>query len=287
MLLMSFRSAVDKLALLLKTRSEVNYHEAEQLLIAVCDVSRTQIYTDNRALITATQWTLLHQLAQRRQQGCPLAYLLGSQYFDDLHLAINRHTLIPRPDSEILLQTALRLGSAEHLRVADLGTGSGALGLAMAYHRPKWQVWLTDRCQQALEVARYNAANLSLQEVHFAQGHWGEALPGGLWDLWVSNPPYVSSDDPHLKDLALQFEPKHALISGPDGLNAIRVLVLQARRYLKTGGWLILEHGAAQASSVRRSLMQSGFIQVATECDSAGWERVSYGQWSNNSFSDR
>jgi release factor glutamine methyltransferase len=213
-------------------------------------------------------------LCRRRADGEPVAYLTGCKEFFGLTLQVDARVLDPRADTETLVEWALELIDGP-MRVADLGTGSGAIALALQSQRPATQVIAVDASAAALEVARANATRLGLP-VTFRQGSWldGDAT---RYDLIVSNPPYVAATDPHLA--ALRHEPPQALASGPDGLADIREIIRQAPGCLEPGGWLLLEHGHDQAQAVRSLLAARGFAQVASRKDLAGIERCSGGQW--------
>jgi len=213
-------------------------------------------------------------LCRRRADGEPVAYLTGCKEFFGLTLQVDARVLDPRADTETLVERALELIDGP-MRVADLGTGSGAIALALQSQRPATQVIAVDASAAALEVARANATRLGLP-VTFRQGSWldGDAT---RYDLIVSNPPYVAATDPHLA--ALRHEPPQALASGPDGLADIREIIRQAPGCLEPGGWLLLEHGHDQAQAVRSLLAARGFAQVASRKDLAGIERCSGGQW--------
>ena len=213
-------------------------------------------------------------LTRRRAAGTPLAYLTGQREFYGLTLQVDARVLDPRPDTETLVDWAL-----EHLApqgsVVDLGTGSGAIALALKNQRPAARVEAVDTSPEALAVAQANAQRLAL-DVVFQYGNWLEGLQR-KFDLIVSNPPYITEDDPHLENLG--HEPLLALTSGPDGLDAIRTIVTQAPPRLQPGGWLLLEHGWNQAAAVRALLAQAGFSHVQSRRDLAGIERCSGGQW--------
>lgn len=227
---------------------------------------------DTDALEEETQMRFI-QLSRRRAAGVPLAYLTGTREFHGLPLQVDARVLDPRPDTETLVDWALELlppsGS-----VIDLGTGSGAIALALRHARPDAQVSAVDASADALAVARANAQNLKL-DVRFQQGDWLAGIDG-RFDLIVSNPPYIAEGDPHLDQLS--HEPAVALTSGPDGLGAIRTIVAQAPQRLLPGGWLLLEHGWDQADAVRLRLRQAGFTDVQSRCDLAGIERCSGGR---------
>lgn len=223
---------------------------------------------------------LLEQLAQRRLAGEPLAYLTGQKEFYGLTLQVNPHVLVPRPDTETLVQWALDVlaTSADPAgNVLDLGTGSGAIALAIKAQRPALTVHAIDASESALALAQANAQRLELK-INFSQGNWFAGLPDTTlrFICVVSNPPYIAEEDPHLA--ALTHEPQHALTSGIDGLDDIRHIIARAPGYLEPGGWLLLEHGYNQASVVRDILQQHGFVQIRSRCDLAGIERCSGGQ---------
>lgn len=220
----------------------------------------------------------LDGLVARRRAGEPMAYLRGEQEFFGLSLRVDARVLVPRPDTETLVEWALSLAPElpSNARVADLGTGSGAIALALRSRRPGWHITATDASADALAVASANADRLGLP-LRWAEGAWLDALPGEQFDLLVSNPPYIAEGDPHLS--ALGHEPGSALTAGPDGLADIRILVDQASRSLVPGGWLLLEHGHDQAGAVRALLGAAGFEQVGSRNDIAAIARCSGGRW--------
>lgn len=220
----------------------------------------------------------LEALVQRRQRGEPMAYLRGDQEFFGLTLSVDPRVLVPRPDTETLVVWALEVldGLSGPARVLDLGTGSGAIALAIQSQRPAATVSATDASDGALAVARANADRLGLA-VDFHTGHWLSAVPGQRFDLIVSNPPYIAGGDPHLN--ALGHEPGSALTAGADGLDDLRAIVGAAPEALHPGGWLLLEHGHDQAPAVRALLQAAGFEQVGSRTDLAGIGRCSGGQW--------
>ncbi len=215
----------------------------------------------------------------RRAAGEPLAYLLGEKEFHGLPLRVTPAVLVPRPDTETLVDWGLdRLRDLPvDARVIDLGTGSGAIALALRHACPGIGLWAVDASAEALAVARDNATRLGLA-VEFRQGHWWDAVAGEApFHLALSNPPYIAEGDPHLP--ALQHEPRQALTSGPDGLDALRHLICHAASHLLPGGWLLLEHGYDQAEAVRDSLAQRGFQAIETRLDTAGIPRCTGGMW--------
>ena len=216
-------------------------------------------------------------LCQRRAAGEPVAYLTGRKEFYGLALQVDARVLDPRPDTETLVDWALELiAPLPAPRLADLGTGSGAIALALQSQRPTAQVLAVDASSDALAVAQANATRLGLR-VHFRQGDWMAGLEGLVFDAIVSNPPYIAAEDPHLA--ALTHEPLQALASGADGLEDIRTIVAQAPAHLVAGGWLLLEHGYDQAEAVRDLLRAAGFGAVSSRQDLAGIERCSGGRW--------
>lgn len=225
----------------------------------------------------AARW---QTLLQRRQAGEPVAYLTGEKEFGGLTLQVDARVLVPRPDTEALVEWALETlppsGGAESPRLLDLGTGSGAIALTIASRRPDAQVTATDASTDALTVAEANARRLSLP-LRFAHGAWLAAVPGERFDVIASNPPYIAEGDPHL--VALGHEPLTALTAGSDGLDDIRQIVAQAPHALRPCGWLLLEHGHDQARAVRELLVSQGFEAVSSRQDLAGIERCSGGRW--------
>ena len=213
-----------------------------------------------------------------RQRGMPVAYLTGRREFWSLPLKVNEHTLIPRPETETLVQWALELSLPAAAAVLDLGTGSGAIALALASERPQWGVTAVDRSVEALQVARDNSRQLGLSEVCWLRSDWYTGLAGARFDLLVSNPPYVEPADPHLEAGDLRFEPSSALVAGAGGLADLASIVDGAADHLHPGGWLLLEHGFGQGPAVRRLLVEAGFSEVATRQDIGGQDRVSGGR---------
>lgn len=220
------------------------------------------------------------QLLARREAGEPVAHLTGARGFWSLELKVTADTLIPRPETELLVETALtRLDCARPARVADLGTGSGAIALALADECPAWRVTAVEASGGALAVARENGRRLGLAErVQVVAGSWFEPLSGQRFDLVVSNPPYVGVYEPELAEGDVRFEPRTALAAGRDGLDDLRVIVGQAPGYLVAGGWLMVEHGFQQGAAARRLFLGAGFSGVETLRDLAGHERVTVGR---------
>jgi release factor glutamine methyltransferase len=250
--------------------------EAGVLLAHVLEVPRTRISSHPEAPVTQVQAATYRSLLLRRAAGEPLAYLTGRREFWSLELAISPEVLVPRPETELLVERALALGPAASARVADLGTGSGAIALALARERPHWHVIATDLSSAGLAVARANAAALGLTHIEFRLGDWYAPLAGERFDLLLSNPPYVAADDPALE--ALRHEPRLALTPGKDAFAALRALARGAAQHLAARGWLLLEHGATQAAELRAALVLAGLRHVRSHRDLAGHERMTEGQ---------
>ncbi len=254
--------------------------EAEVLLLHVLGQPRAWLYAHADDELPSPQHEGFERLVQRRRAGEPVAYLTGTREFWSLALRVTAATLIPRADTERLVELALeRLPPATPLRVADLGTGSGAIALALASERPQVRVVATDASAAALAVARQNAELNKISNVEFAEGSWLTAAAQQRFDLIVSNPPYIAADDAHLQQGDLRFEPHSALAAGADGLDDIRLIVAAAGSHLQDGAWLLLEHGFDQGGAVRALLEAAGFANVATWQDLCGLDRVSGGRW--------
>ena len=253
--------------------------DAELLLAHVLQKTRTWLHTWPEYELSAEQTQEFEQLVARRVVGEPVAHLLAQQEFWSLDLIVTADTLIPRPETERLVELALeRIPPTAAWRIADLGTGTGAIALALAKERPACSVIATDQSAAALAVAEDNARNNRLHNVTFRRGNWFEALQDEApFDLIVSNPPYIKETDPHLLQGDVRFEPTTALTAGPDGLTDLQHLIDQALPHLKPGGWLLLEHGYDQGEAVVQLLQEAGFVQVSDYPDLAGLPRVATG----------
>jgi release factor glutamine methyltransferase len=219
------------------------------------------------------------QLLERREQGEPVAYLLGERGFWTLDLAVSPATLIPRPETELLVEKALALlAGNDRAKVLDLGTGTGAIALALASEQPQWQLLACDVEPAAVALAQRNSQQLGLSRVEIIQSNWFDAIKQSDFDLIVSNPPYIDPADPHLSQGDVRFEPRSALVAGNHGMADIECIISTAGQYLKSAGWLLLEHGYDQGEACRQCLQQAGFSQVFTEQDLAGKDRISGGQ---------
>lgn len=253
--------------------------DAELLLAAALGKPRSYLRTWPERELDADQLGLFRSHLQRRRQGEPVAYILGHQGFWSLDLEVAPHTLIPRPDTELLVETALALLPATPLAALDLGTGTGAIALALASERPGWQVTGVDRVEDAVALAERNRQRLQLDNVRFLHSHWFSALAGQRFGLILSNPPYIRADDRHLDQGDVRFEPSSALVAGADGLDDIRAIIQAAPQYLLAGGWLLLEHGFDQAEAVRELLATAGFSEAHSRRDLGGHERISLGRF--------
>ena len=257
--------------------------DAELLLASVLACNRSYLFTWPEKLLTSAQQHQFETLINRRAGGEPIAYLLGKKEFWSLTLEVNASTLIPRPETELLVEMALHKLPKTSIRVIDLGTGTGAIALALAKERPQWQIIACDKTVEIIELARRNAAALALPNVSCVQSDWfdnlcvdNNALQG--FDLVISNPPYIDADDEHLSAGDVRFEPRSALVAARQGLADIEHISRQARHYLNRGGWLMLEHGYAQAAAVRELLQTLNYADIETVRDLVGHERVTMGR---------
>jgi release factor glutamine methyltransferase len=255
--------------------------DGEKLLCHALGVNRSYVYANPERVPPQARQQDFLRLVHERVRGTPIAYLTGKRSFWSLELMVNENVLIPRPETELLVETALRLLPAGIVqRVADLGSGSGAIALALARERPMWEVHATELSAPALRVAQENARCNSMGQIHFHLGSWTEPLQG-KFDLIVSNPPYVAEDDAHLLQGDCRFEPRMALTPGGDGLEAFRQIAKESRTLLSNGGWLLFEHGWDQGPAVSAILRAAGYEDISTLRDLAGIERVSYGRVRN------
>jgi release factor glutamine methyltransferase len=252
--------------------------DAELLLAAALGKSRSYLHTWPERIVPTEAAVAFAGFLQRRRDGEPVAYILGQQGFWKIDLEVAPHTLIPRPETELLVEAALQLLAATPAQVLDLGTGTGAIALALASERPVWQVTAVDRVAEAVALAERNRERLHLANARVMESHWFSALAGERFDLIVSNPPYIAAADPHLSAGDVRFEPASALVAGADGLDDLRLIINQAPEHLNAGGWLLLEHGYDQAGAVRELLTRHGFEQVQSRQDLGGHERISLGR---------
>lgn len=253
--------------------------DAEYLLSHYLGKPRSWLYAHSDLQLKPEQLIEIQQLITRRQQGVPVAYITGRRGFWSFDLQVTPDTLIPRPETELLVELVLAFihpNSAS--RVLDLGTGTGAIALVVAHERPNAHVLAVDYSEAALAVARSNATELKIRNIEFIQSDWFDALAMRRFDVIASNPPYIESNDVHLSQGDLRFEPKSALASGSDGLEAIRIIIAGAKNHLNDNAWLLIEHGWNQGEAIRNLFAQSGFKEVTTEQDLAKCDRVTMGQ---------
>jgi release factor glutamine methyltransferase len=253
--------------------------DAELLLAAALGKPRSFLHTWPERIVSSEAALTFAAYLQRRSTGEPVAYILGQQGFWKLDLDVAPHTLIPRPETEMLVEAALELVPAfAPTRVLDLGTGTGAIALALASERPVWQVTAVDRVLEAVALAERNRQRLHLDNAKVLSSHWFSALEGQRFDLIISNPPYIAAEDPHLASGDVRFEPNSALVAGADGLDDLRMIVAQAPAYLNGDGWLLLEHGYDQGAAVRDLLSGQGFEKIQTRRDLGDHERITFGR---------
>lgn len=252
--------------------------EAELLLAHALKKTRSYLLAHPECRLDPVQLKQWHHYLSRRCEKEPLAYIIGSKEFWSFVLQVTPDTLIPRPESELLIEIAIKLFPDRQCaaKAADLGTGSGALAIALASERPHFVLVATDKSEAALRIAESNAQALGIQNVHFYQGEWCAALPDTNFDLILSNPPYLAETEWHAYAADLAFEPQNALLSGENGLDALAHLCRVAQRYLRPGGYFLLEHGYQQGQAVRELMRTEHYIDICTERDLNGLERVTY-----------
>ena len=250
------------------------------LLAHALERDKTYLYTWPDRELTAAQQQVFKSLLAQRQKGVPIAYLVGEKEFWSLPIKVSSDTLIPRPDTELLVQLGLELFASDSPRtIADLGTGTGAIALALAHERSRWQVLGADISPQIVALAEQNRVAFQLMNLRFVVSDWCSALPKQAFDLILGNPPYIAADDPHLLCGDVRFEPKTALVSEEDGLHDIKCIATQAKDHLKLQGFLLLEHGCQQAQAVREILSAVGYSNMKTFQDLAGLDRATQCQW--------
>lgn len=258
--------------------SETPRLDAELLLNHVSGLSRSSFRAFPEREVDAPLAAEFESLVAQRIEGMPVAYLLGHQEFWSLPFKVSSSTLIPRPDTECLVEQALALSLPDDAKVLDMGTGTGAIALALASEQPNWLITACDLQEDAIALAQANARELRLP-VNVFQSSWFTGLPTDRFDLIVSNPPYIASDDDHLGEGDVRFEPASALVAGADGLDDIRQIVSEAPAWLNNNGWLLLEHGFDQASAVQALFSERGFTQIESRKDYGSNDRMTLGQW--------
>lgn len=247
--------------------------DLEILISLVLNKPRAFLYSHPETILTQEQKNRLTQLIKRRQTGEPIAYITGTKEFWSLELIVNSSVLIPRPETEMLVELALEKITNKTAVIADLGTGSGAIALALAKEKLNWQIIATDFSQPALDTAKYNAKKLQLSNIKFYAGNWCAALPNIKFDLIISNPPYIAKDHPALLTEDIKFEPQSALVSN-NGLFDLTQIIIQAKNKLKPGGWLMLEHGYDQSLAVQDLLRYYQYKNIMPYKDMAHINRV-------------
>lgn len=263
--------------------------DVELLLAWVLQKNRTFLFTWPETLLSEAQQLQFDSAFQRRLQGEPVAHILGEREFWSLPISVNATTLIPRPDTELLVATALEIFADDDKnrprQLLDLGTGTGAIALALASEKPGWQCVGVDRVADAVALAEFNRNKLSLPNAHFLQSNWFEAIAAeangdsSAFDIIVSNPPYIDPQDPHLQQGDVRFEPLSALVAEQQGLADIQFIIEQSPAFLRPGGWLLIEHGYDQGDAARALFTARGFQHCETRKDYGGNDRVTLGQW--------
>ncbi|MFP9430773.1 peptide chain release factor N(5)-glutamine methyltransferase [Enterobacter sp. LM3] len=262
------------------SESESPKRDAEILLEYVTGKTRTYLLAFGETVLTAEQETQLTALLARRKTGEPVAHLVGEREFWSLPLFVSPATLIPRPDTECLVEQALARLPANYCRILDLGTGTGAIALALASERPDCDVTAVDVMPDAVALAQRNVEHLGFRNVTVLQSSWFSALENRAFEMIVSNPPYIDEHDPHLAQGDVRFEPLTALVAANEGLADLDHIVTTSRQHLLPGGWLLVEHGWTQGEAVRALFTQAGYAAVETCRDYGGNDRLTLGQWS-------
>ena len=258
--------------------------EVERLLCEVIEVDRAWLRTHPEYILSSKQKSQYSEFKARRERGEPISYIIGRQGFWTLELKVNENVLIPRPESELIIEIALELPLKENSLVLDLGTGSGALALALASEKSKWNIIGTDIYDTSLQMAEANRNEIALENVIFIKSNWFDDLPKDSkltrkYDLVVSNPPYLDKRDPHLQEGDLRFEPKNALVSLDFGLADIKKIIYSSIDFLAVNGWLVVEHGFDQGYAVRSFFQAAKFVDCRTVRDLNNLERVTLGRF--------
>jgi len=264
----------------LKSCSDSARLDADIILSFALDIPRTRFITQADTPVSDSQFDTIQDLITKRKSGLPVSYITGTQGFWDLELIVNEHTLIPRPETELLVEFALAIYPKDKpIKVIDLGTGTGAIAIAIAKSCPNWHVMACEKSESALNVARTNIKKYELENTELIKSDWFSAVDAERsFDLIISNPPYISNQDPHLTQGDVKFEPITALSAGPEGLDDIRQIVKTAKEYLNEHGWLIVEHGYDQGDAVKALFAEQGYHTIQQGLDLNGHTRMTYGQ---------
>ncbi|TMP02821.1 peptide chain release factor N(5)-glutamine methyltransferase [Pseudoalteromonas sp. S3178] len=264
---------------LLASSSESAKLDAQVLLLHILQKPRSYLFTWPEHALSNEQQSQFNVLLQRRLKGEPVAHITGLREFWSLSLEVNATTLIPRPDTETLVECALNMAMPDTAKVLDLGTGTGAIALALGSEMPNWQIVAVDRVTEAVALANKNQQRLGINNVHVKQSNWFSALQGERFNLIVTNPPYIEQDDIHLNQGDVRFEPLSALVADDAGMSDIKQIITQSRDYLLSSGYLLIEHGFEQAEAVRHLFKEMAFINIKTVKDFGNNDRVTLAQW--------
>jgi release factor glutamine methyltransferase len=279
----TIKDALEQAYKTLKSHSDSASIDAQILLGHCLDCTRTYLYTWPDKLITPQQSECFNNLLKQRLQGEPVAYITGEKAFWNMDLKVSAATLIPRPETELLVETALSLISPNKAAsILELGTGSAAIALALAHEHPDCQITAVELSPEACAIAQQNIQNYSKGNVQLLAGHWFTPVEHQRFDLIISNPPYVADNDPHLLQGDVRYEPSMALSAGTDGLDEIRHIISEAQHFLNDSGWLLLEHGYNQANAVEELFLLHNYISIKQYKDHAGHFRVSVAQVNGN-----
>lgn len=276
--MIDIKSALRNASLRLAKSSPTPQLDAEILLLHIIQKNRAFLYAHSEQVLEAHIIQAFEHLVLKRLEGIPIAYLTNEREFWSLPLYVTSDTLIPRPETELLVELALcYLGERPACSVLELGTGTGAISVALATEKPEWNILATDLSKQALLVAQKNIKQHHVKNITLLESNWFEAIPNQTFDLIISNPPYLSEQDPHQHEGDLRFEPKQALVSGEEGLDDLKHIIKQSRQYLSSGGLLLVEHGYNQGQAVTDAFLRDNYRKVKCLQDTAGLDRVSTG----------
>ena len=276
---LTVENAITTGANLLASSSDSAKLDAQVLLLNILQKPRSYLFTWPEKQLTDEQYQAFQRACERRLQGEPVSHITGCREFWSLQLEVNPTTLIPRPDTETLVELALECEVPKNAKVLDLGTGTGAIALALGSEMPTWDIIAVDRIDDAVALAKRNQERLAINNVCVEQSNWFSALNNKKFDLIVTNPPYIEYNDKHLHQGDVRFEPLSALIADDAGLADIKQIITQSRDYLHSNGYLLIEHGFEQSAAVRHIFNQMAFINVSTVKDLGNNDRVTFGQW--------